>query len=78
MKNKGLLTLLGFALIIIGFSALILQLVGVQWVFLSFLEKMGRLFAFVVKIIMVIAGFVVIVLARTDWERERRESGGEQ
>lgn len=74
MKNKGLWTLLGFLLIIFGFTAIILQVVGTQWAFLSFLEKGGRLFAFVIKIIMVIAGFVTVVLARTDWEQERRES----
>lgn len=74
MKNKGLWTLLGFALVITGFTAIILQLVGTQWVFLNFLEKPGRLFAFVAKIVMLIAGFVTIVLARTDWARERRES----
>lgn len=77
MKNKGLWTLLGFLLIIFGFTAIILQVVGTQWVFLSFLEIPGRLFAFVAKIIMVIAGFVTIVLARTDWEQERKESSDE-
>jgi hypothetical protein len=77
MKNKGLWTLLGFLLIIFGFTAIILQLVGTQWAFLNFLERPGRLFAFVAKIIMVIAGFVTIVLARTDWEQERRESSEE-
>jgi hypothetical protein len=77
MKNKGLWTLLGFLLIIFGLTAVVLQMVGTQWAFLTFLEKPGRLFAFVVKIVMVIAGFVTVVLARTDWERERRESSGD-
>jgi hypothetical protein len=74
MKNKSYWTLLGFLLVIFGFTAIILQLVGTQWAFLAFLEKPGRLFAFVAKIVMVMAGFVTIVLARTDWERERKES----
>ena len=77
MKNKSLWTLFGLLLIIVGFTAIILQLIGTQWVFLSFLEIPGRLFAFVVKIVMVVAGFIIIVLARTDWERERRESSGD-
>jgi hypothetical protein len=77
MKNKGLWTLLGFLLIIIGFTAIVLQLVGTQWAFLTFLEKGGRLLAFVIKIVMVIGGFVTVVLARTDWERERQESSGD-
>ncbi|GAB4490840.1 MAG: hypothetical protein OHK0019_10240 [Saprospiraceae bacterium] len=74
MKNKSFWIILGLLLVIFGFTAIILQMVGAQWAFLSFLEKPGRLFAFVAKIIMVIAGFVIIVLAKTDWERERRES----
>lgn len=77
MKNKGYYTLLGFLLFIIGISAIVLQVVGVQWAFLSFLERIGRLFAFVVKVLMAMAGVVIIVLARTDWERERRESSEE-
>lgn len=77
MKNKSLWILLGLLLIILGFTAMILQMIGTQWVFLSFLEMPGRLFAFISKVIMVIAGFVIIALARTDWDRERRESSGE-
>ncbi|MBV6440072.1 MAG: hypothetical protein DYG98_17985 [Haliscomenobacteraceae bacterium CHB4] len=77
MTKKSLWTILGLSLIIVGLTAVILQMIGTQWAFLSFLEIPGRLFAFVTKVIMVIAGFVIIVLARTDWERERQESGGE-
>jgi uncharacterized membrane protein len=75
MKNKGLWILLGFVLIVLGVTSLALQLVGVRWAFLEFLELGGRLLAFVVKILMVIGGIVMVVLANTDWERERRESG---
>jgi len=74
MKNKPYWTLLGALLLIFGFTALILQMIGVNWWFLQFLELGGRLFAFVAKILMVLAGVFVIVFAHTDWERERRES----
>lgn len=76
MKNKGRWLLLAYALIVLGLSAIALQIVGSQWVFLTLLEKGGHLFAFVVKVLMVMAGFAIAVLANTDWERERRESGG--
>lgn len=78
MKNKSLWTGIGLLLIIFGFTAIILQMIGTQWYFLAFLEIPGRLFAFVAKILMVLAGFILIVLARTDWEQEKRESGSEQ
>ncbi|MCB0530355.1 MAG: hypothetical protein KDC61_00915 [Saprospiraceae bacterium] len=78
MKNKGYWLLLGFLLIVCGFTAIVLQLIGVNWWFLQFLELGGRLFAFVAKILMVLAGVLTIVFAHTDWERERRESSEEQ
>ena len=77
MKNKGYWTLLGFLFIVFGFTAIVLQVVGVSWYFLSFLEWGGRLFAFVAKLLMVMAGVLIIVFGGTDWERERQESSGE-
>ena len=62
---------------IFGFTALVLQLIGVSWWFLQFLELGGRLLAFVAKIVMVMAGILIIVFAKTDWDRERRESSEE-
>lgn len=71
-KNAGML--LGFALIVFGFTAMVLQMVGVHWYFLGWLELGGRLFAFVAKVFMVIGGMVLFILARTNWEEERQES----
>lgn len=74
MKNKGRWIVLGLALVLVGITAMVLQLVGAQWVFLQFLEIPGRLFAFVAKILLVMSGFIIIALANTDWDREREES----
>ncbi|MEI6411262.1 MAG: hypothetical protein WCR52_17875 [Bacteroidota bacterium] len=74
MKYKGLWQLLGFSLIVFGFTGMVLQMVGTQWVFMQFLEIPGRLFAFVAKVLMVMFGFVITFLVNTDWERERQES----
>jgi len=74
MKNKGRWIVFGLLLVITGLTAMILQLVGAQWAFLQFLELPGRLFAFVTKVIMVMAGFIIIALANTNWDRDRRES----
>ncbi|MFN4080080.1 MAG: hypothetical protein ACK4NS_04220 [Saprospiraceae bacterium] len=73
MKNKGAITLIGFLLFVFGFTAMLLQMVGVNWYFLQFLEWGGRLFSFVVKVLMTIGGVLLVVVANTDWERERRE-----
>ncbi len=77
MKNKGYWLLLGFSLIVFGFTSLVLQLIGVSWWFLQFLEIPGRLFAFIAKILMVLIGVLIVVFAHTDWERERQDSSEE-
>lgn len=74
MKNKGLLLLLGYLFFTLGITSLVMELVGTHWYFLAWLEKAGRLIAFILKILMIIAGILMIVFARTDWEREKRES----
>ena len=74
MKNKGLWNLLGFSLFIIGATACVMQAIGVQWAFLSFLEMAGRGVGFVAKLLIFLSGILIVVLANTDWERERRES----
>lgn len=73
MKYKGLWQLFAMSMVIFGFSGIILQLIGTQWVFLRFLDVPGRLFGFVARILMVMAGVIIMVLANTDWEQERRE-----
>ncbi|MFM7155564.1 MAG: hypothetical protein ACKO4W_06125 [Bacteroidota bacterium] len=72
MKNKGLWLLLGYTLFTLGITAIVLELVGVHWVILAWLESAGRLIAFGGKLLMIIAGVLIIVFARTDWEREMR------
>jgi hypothetical protein len=73
-KYKSLSMLLGFLMIVFGFTGILLQMVGVQWAFLAFLERISLLFAFVVKVLMIMCGFVLFILARTDWDAERRKS----
>ncbi|MEK7253163.1 MAG: hypothetical protein AAB316_00330, partial [Bacteroidota bacterium] len=67
---KALWMSAGFLLFILGFSALVLSLVGVQLAFLTWLDAPGRLFGFLMKILMVVAGIVVVYLASTDWRAE--------
>ncbi len=78
MKNKGYWILLGFLFIVFGLTSIVLQLIGVGWWFLQFLELGGRLLAFVFKILMVLAGVLIVVFAHTDWDRERMDSSGNE
>lgn len=74
IKNRGYYLLLGYTLLVLGVSAVVMQMVGVQWAFLQFLEWGGHLISFIAKILMVIAGFLIIVFASTNWEYEKRDS----
>ena len=69
--NKGILALIGFSLFITGLVAVVLNLVGVQLSFLVWMDDIGRLFGFVMKLVMIILGAIIIVLSQTDWKEEQ-------
>ena len=74
MKNKGLLLLLGYLLFSLCITSIVMELVGTHWYFLAWLERTGRLMAFVLKLLMIMVGVLLIVFARTDWEQEKKDS----
>lgn len=67
-KYKGWWTLLGYALLAIGFLALVLSIVGVKFAFLLWIDAPGPLFGFVVRLLMMFGGIIIIYLAQTDFE----------
>ncbi len=69
--NKTVAMSIGFILFIVGMLAVVLSLVGVQLSFLVWLDNISTLFGFVAKLLMVIGGIVIIVLAQTDWSQEQ-------
>lgn len=71
---KGIYSLIGFILFILGFVALSLSLVGINLSFLSFLDRISPLFGFVIKLLMIVGGIVMVILARTDWEKENQNT----
>lgn len=68
--SKTLATILGFLLFIIGGMALVLSLVGVQLSFLTWIDAPGRLFGFVIRLLMILGGIVLVVLTRTNWRED--------
>jgi len=62
-KNDGL-TLIGFILFFLGMLSIFLALVGIHFSFLTFLERMGRLPAFLIKVMMAVSGVVIIYLSK--------------
>ena len=63
--NKTVLTSIGFALFLIGAIAIILSLVGLQLSILSPIEQLGSGLAFLLKLIITLAGIITIYVANT-------------
>lgn len=68
-KNDAV-TLAGFILFFLGMLSIILSLVGIHFSFLAFLEKLGKLPAFLAKVAMVGLGFSLIYLSKIHYPRK--------
>ena len=68
--KRGIYTLIGFVLVVVGIVALVLSVVGVKLSFLVFIDKPGPTFGLVVRLMMIISGFVIAVLNTTNWKEE--------
>ena len=66
-KNKALWTLVGFLLVVLGFLSLGLTMVGVKLRILLWMDWFGPLPSFMLKIVLVLGGFVLVYLAQTDF-----------
>ena len=73
---KTFATAFGIITCLLGFFALVLSLVGVKLSYLLFIDKMGALTGFVIRLMMIVLGLVIVVLAQTNWNAEIAE--GEQ
>ncbi|MCG8329225.1 MAG: hypothetical protein MI974_16135 [Chitinophagales bacterium] len=69
-KNKGIFSLVGFLLAGIGFISIVLSLIGAELSFLTWLDSLGRLVAFLIKIVMILLGIVIVYLAQSDFKGE--------
>lgn len=64
---------IGMSLFLIGLTSLLLNVTGVRYSFLSFIEGSGALVAFLIRLGMIVGGILILFLASTNWEREREE-----
>lgn len=69
--KRSIWTLIGFLLFMHGMVSLILSLISVKIVYLVWLDRISPLFGFVAKVMMVLTGILIVVLAATDWKKER-------
>jgi uncharacterized Tic20 family protein len=72
-KNKALITTIGFLFFILGASGVVLSLVSVKLSILVWMDIFGGLIGFILKLIMLILGIALTVLANTKWWAEDEE-----
>ncbi|HMY83219.1 MAG TPA: hypothetical protein PLC76_14195 [Saprospiraceae bacterium] len=70
MQKKDLYTTAGFLLMSIGLTSIVLNVVGVEWVLLKWMNKLSGLTGFLIKLVMIIAGIIIIYLNKADWKNE--------
>ncbi len=69
--ESGLLTFTGFILFLFGFLAIVVNLIGADLVPFNYIDAhLSGLVAFLIKIIMIIAGIVIVVISRGNFSGE--------
>jgi uncharacterized membrane protein len=63
-----MLSIIGFILLMIGFLSLVMKMVGVHFSFLFWLENLGGLTAGLIRILMILVGFLLIYVSRTQMD----------
>lgn len=69
-KNAEWLSLVGFILFTLGISALALSFVGLRFSFLIWLDAPGHVFGFFVRLLMVVLGFLLVYISKTNFKGE--------
>ena len=70
LDKRTWLLIAGFFTFSIGFLSLILQLIGLDFQFLNWLNFAGALTGFILRIFMILGGIIMAAWSRTDWEQE--------
>ncbi len=71
MNRRAIWTFIGFVILATGMMAVILSVVGIKFSFLVWLDDIGRLFGFVVKLLMIVFGAMIMVISRSDFSGEQ-------
>jgi uncharacterized membrane protein len=67
-RHRGRLTLAGFLLFFLGFLSIVLGMIGVQFMFMAWMDHWGRGPGFLIRLMMILAGFILIILDQSDPE----------
>jgi len=67
MSKKDLYTTIGFLLFTGGLTSIILNIVGVEWTLLTWMNKLAGHIGFLLKLIMIMGGLIMIYFHQVDW-----------
>lgn len=65
------MSIFGFTFFIMGMLSLVLSLIGIHLTFLGFLEIWGRLTGFLLKLVIIVTGFILIFLSKSEYPSNR-------
>ena len=71
--KKILLNITAFLLFLMGFLALVLQLVGIKLVYLNWIESFGAFTGFVIKLLLITFGILILVIANSNFAGDRED-----
>lgn len=68
--KKSWFTLIGFILLFLGILSIIISIIGANFTFLSWIENMGRLPSFLIKVFMIVSGMLMIIISMSNLKEE--------
>lgn len=72
MKKRHILTLIGFSLFLLGFIAIVVNLIGLPFALTDWIYViLGPVFGFFFKLVLIIIGLVITVVANTQDSEEK-------
>jgi len=69
MNKKVIAGAIGFILLAIGLSSIILNMNGLQLVFMSFMEDLPSMANLLINLSFIFGGAIIMYLSFTDWRR---------
>ncbi len=73
MNKKELYTTIGFLLFAGGLTSIILNIVGVEWILLKWMNALPGYVSFLIKLLMIISGIIMIYFHQVDWRNVEDE-----
>lgn len=72
MYKSPIWTAVGYAMLALGFLSLCLSLVGLKLWPMVYIDRWSPLGGLLFKFFLILAGIIIMVLSKIDWDKERK------